>query len=261
MEGNTQVNYTICQNTLNNNNLTRHEKTIHNPLITGTIEYHSTADVANLKNEIVQSDNEKVVHKPSVTFSSDIKKMYKCSDCTYSTKRSTDLRRHEKAIHKPSVKNMYECRYCTYSTHWSFNLRRHQNDIHKQSVKKMYKCQDCTYSTNQPHNLRRHERAIHKPSFKHMYECRDCAYSSNRSFNLRRHQNDMHKPLVTEKIEYHSTIDVSALKNKILNQYHMKLELGREIKKIVQKLNAPLSSLNEEYMTALELFENHEQIK
>ena len=151
MEGNTQVNYTICQNTLNNNNLTRHEKTINKPLITGTIEYHYTVDVPTLKNEIVQSDNEKAVNKPSFTFSSDIKKMYKCHDCTFTTNWSTDLRRHEKFVHKPSVKQMY-------------------------------KCQDCTYS-------------------------------SNRSFNLRKHQNAMHKPLVTEKIEYHSKIDVSALKN------------------------------------------------
>ena len=75
MEGNTQVSYTICLNTMNDDNLTRHEKTIHNPLVTGTIEYHSTVDVPALKNEIVQSDNEKAVHKPSVTFSSDIKKM------------------------------------------------------------------------------------------------------------------------------------------------------------------------------------------
>ena len=80
--------------------------------------------------------------------------------------------------------------------------------------------------------------------------------------HMKRHEN---KPYsideVTEKIEYDSTVDVVALKNKIVNEYHRKLELGREIKKIVQELNVNIACLDEEYMTALELFENHEQIK
>ena len=53
MVGNTQVSYTICLNTMNNDNLTRHEKAIHNPLVTGTIEYHSTVDVPALKNDVI----------------------------------------------------------------------------------------------------------------------------------------------------------------------------------------------------------------
>ena len=55
MLGNMQVSHTIC---LNFDNLTRQEKAIHNPLVTGTIEYHSTLDVAALKNEIVMMGNE-----------------------------------------------------------------------------------------------------------------------------------------------------------------------------------------------------------
>ena len=92
MEGNNPVSYTVCLNTMNDDNLRRHEK---------------------------------VIHKPSV------KKMYKCRDSTYSTKRSTDLRRHEKAVHKslltsPSeIKKIYKCRDCTYSTNWLPNLRKH----------------------------------------------------------------------------------------------------------------------------------------
>ena len=71
----------------------------------------------------------------------------------------------------------------------------------------------------------------------------------------------MHKPLVTEKIEYHSTIDVAALKNEIVQCNQTKLELGREIKKIVQELNVPIASLDKEKIEALELFENHGQVK
>ena len=107
-------------------------------------------------------------------------------------------------------------------------------------------------------NLTRHEKDIHKPSVKQMYKCQYCTYSSNRPFNLRRHEKDIHKPFVTEKIEYHSTIDVAALKNEIVpsdNEYQTKIELGREIKKIVQELNVNIASLDKEKMDALQLFE------
>ena len=74
----------------------------------------------------------------------------------------------------------------------------------------------------------------------------------------------MQKPSVIEKIEYHSTLDVAALKNKIVwsaNEYQRNLELGREIKQIVQELDAPKACLDKENMEALELFENHGQVK
>ena len=144
------------------------------------------------------------------------------------------------------------------------NLRRHEKVIHKPSVKKMYKCQDCSYSTKRSNDLRRHEKAIHKQSVKKMYKCQDCTYSTHWSSNLRKHEKGMHKPSVTEKIEYHFKIDVAALKNEIVqcdNEYQTKIELGREIKKIVQELNVNIASLDKEKIDALELFENHEQVK
>ena len=71
----------------------------------------------------------------------------------------------------------------------------------------------------------------------------------------------MHNPLVTE---YHCTINVTAVKNEIMHaedEYQKKLELGREIKKIVQELNVNIASLDKEKMEALQLFENHVQVK
>ena len=66
---------------------------------------------------------------------------------------------------------------------------------------------------------------------------------------------------VTEKNGYHSTVDVLALKNSIvgdINEYQRKLELGREVKRIVQELNASKVGLRREFVEALELFEKHE---
>ena len=87
-----------------------------------------------------------------------------------------------------------------------------------------------------------------------------------RSDNLKRYiQKHENKPLsvdeVTEKMEYHSTLDMIALKNSIvgdINEYPRKLELGRRIKEIVQEFNAPIVGLRKEIAEALEVFENHE---
>ena len=58
-----------------------------------------------------------------------------------------------------------------------------------------------------------------------------------------------------------STVDVVALENEIVNEYHRKLDLGREIKRIVEENNVPLKSLNKERMEALELFEEYVNVK
>ena len=61
--------------------------------------------------------------------------------------------------------------------------------------------------------------------------------------------------------EYQSKIDVVALKNEIVNEYHRKLDLGRKVKQIVHERNAPTASLDKCDMEALELFENRGQVK
>ena len=60
------------------------------------------------------------------------------------------------------------------------------------------------------------------------------------------------------------TIDVVSLKNNIKEgekEFKRKLEYGREIKKILHKLNAPTTCLYKADMEALEFFEKHGQKK
>ena len=88
---------------------------------------------------------------------------------------------------------------------------------------------------------------------------------------MKRHEKKQHQEEVTppqkkvcEKIEYQSKLDVVALKNEVIseaNEYERKLELGRELKKIVLELNAPTAGLSKEKMEALQLFENRGQVK
>ena len=42
-----------------------------------------------------------------------------------------------------------------------------------------------------------------------------------------------------------------------INEYQQKLKLGREIKQIIEELDAPKTCLDMENSEALELFENH----
>ena len=65
---------------------------------------HSTLDVAALKNEIVMRGNE---YQGKSELTSKIKKMYKCHVCPYSTIWSSNLRKHERAMHNPNeIKQM-----------------------------------------------------------------------------------------------------------------------------------------------------------
>ena len=69
---------------------------------------------------------------------------------------------------------------------------------------------------------------------------------------------------VCEKIEYQSTVDEAALRNKLVNnsnEFMRKLELGRVIKKILTEDKIMKASLSEEHREALELFVKHGQDK
>ena len=95
--------------------------------------------------------------------------------------------------------------------------------------------------------------------------------SDNLKTHMKQHEKKQHQEEVTppqkkvcEKIEYQSKLDVVALKNEVIseaNEYERKLELGRELKKIVLELNVATACLSKEKMEALVLFENRGQVK
>ena len=81
---------------------------------------------------------------------------------------------------------------------------------------------------------------------------------------MKQHENKTPQKEITEKIEYKSKLDVVALKNSIIseiNEYERKLELGREVKRIILELNASTAGLSVEHAEALELFENSGKVK
>ena len=83
--------------------------------------------------------------------------MYKCQDFTFVTNWLSNLRKHEKFMHKPldvlesDIKPMYKCHDCSYSTNYLPNLRKHQKSMHKESELKEIYIDD---TLNQPnHNM------------------------------------------------------------------------------------------------------------
>ena len=184
---------------------------------------------------------ENATHNPSVTGTN-----HSTLD-TAALKNEIVMRGNEyqrKSESKSEIKKMYQCQDCNFATNWSSNLIKHERFQHNPSeIKQIYNCQDCAYSTIWLSNLRRHEKFKHNPN------------------DLRKHEKAKHNPLVTE---YHCTINVTAMKNEIMNaedEYQKKLALGREIKKIVQELNVNIACLPMDMMEALQLFENHGQVK
>ena len=60
-----------------------------------------------------------------------------------------------------------------------------------------------------------------------------------------------------DKIEYYSKVYVTALKNRIKqcsNEYQQKIILRRDIKQIIEEIDASRTCLDSENMEALELF-------
>ena len=148
--------------------------------------------------------------------------------------------------------------YCDYTSDQSNNMKRHAERKHPENnkfitnvtISKTYKCKFCNYSSDQSNNVIRHART------KHVEE-------QNEKKTPQKEVTPLQKE-VCEKMEYQSTLDMTALKNEVIseiNEYERKLELGREVKRIVLKLNVPTACLSKENMEALQLFNNRGQVK
>ena len=68
------------------------------------------------------------MHKPLDTMESDIEPNCKCSDCSYYTNYSSNLRKHEKSMHKDSQSKETYIKNMVYSN----NSRSHKNGMHNE---------------------------------------------------------------------------------------------------------------------------------
>ena len=106
-------------------------------------------------------------------------KLYKCSECSYSSRYKTNVNSHQR-IH--TGEKPYKCSECSFSTCHKHNLVPHQR-IH--TGEKPYKCTICSFSTCYKPNIVRHQR-IHTGEKPH--KCPECPYMTLYKPNLVRHQ-------------------------------------------------------------------------
>jgi RE1-silencing transcription factor len=58
---------------------------------------------------------------------------FQCSECTYRSARSSDLRIHVDSVHRG--KKGLQCPHCDYTTAWGSCLKGHIEAIHKKTIR------------------------------------------------------------------------------------------------------------------------------
>ena len=117
-------------------------------------------------------------------------KPFTCDQCTFTSKYSSNLKKHQNLIHKKGGTKSFECDFpqCPYIAHYLSHLISHKK-IHDDE--KPFKCDfpQCPYESKHLYSLKRHKN-IHES--KQSYKCNQCTYASNYAFSLKRHQKAMH---------------------------------------------------------------------
>lgn len=124
-----------------------------------------------------------------------VKTLYNCENCSFTTIRLSHLRRHEMS-HSQTT---YNCDQCTYKTDEMKLLSRHVKLKHKReedppSPVEILQCSHCPYKTTKPYHFKRHLR-VHSSEVKsssRVYQCDQCTYKTNRKEHYIRHVNNVH---------------------------------------------------------------------
>ena len=134
------------------------------------------------------------------------KKLHICTECNYSTKYVSILRRHEM---KHVVKKPYNCNQCNYSSIKSINLNSHRRIHHGE---KRYNCRMCDFSSNT--NMKEHMMKNH-PGEKPL-KCYQCNYTCVTSGHLKSHM----RKHTGERPFKCSKCDKAFKHNNILKRHH-----------------------------------------
>jgi hypothetical protein len=111
---------------------------------------------------------------------------YKCTECSYTAKKSSNLKTHVEAKHRS---NMYSCDLCSFTTTTLAYLKVH---THKHTVmtEKRHYCDICHQSFNRKSRLQHHISVIHQGK---RLNCKECDYTCKYHSNLQEHINRIHK--------------------------------------------------------------------
>ena len=74
---------------------------------------------------------------------------------------------------------MFKCDQCSYSSSRKYDIKRHERLKHYQ---KKFKWHQCSYSSSRKYNLKKHERLKH---YQKKIKCHQSSYSSSRKYDLK----------------------------------------------------------------------------
>ncbi|XP_060535057.1 zinc finger protein 711-like [Cylas formicarius] len=130
--------------------------------------------------------------------------MYRCHDCTFSSKQKCRLRLHIKAVHlnrltkgldprnRSIFRNLaqvkeYTCTECPYKTVRSSDIKRHLVTHEGPDEATMFTCEQCNFKTKYKRNLAVHVSTHKDAENLRTYECSKCSFKTKLRYNLKRH--------------------------------------------------------------------------
>ena len=125
-----------------------------------------------------------IIHKNLQHDPNNIDGTFKCSMCSFTTKKAKTLYNHSRYTHMgPSL----SCENCEYTTLKSYALRIHIETVH---LRITYSCKLCEYQTKNKLRLPRHVKTAHE-GFR--YKCNECNYDGPSPMMLRSHKKSKHQ--------------------------------------------------------------------
>ncbi|XP_044252810.1 zinc finger protein 711-like [Tribolium madens] len=136
------------------------------------------------------------------------RRIFKCTNCDYTSRDSRDLRRHVISKHtQDSEIEWLKCKHCPFKSKHKYNLKKHMVQKHDPNFR--YSCQFCDYKSKMNYHLQRHLKRQHESkknsdllAFRHaiftkhqikrpekggVLKCTHCDYATECSYRLKRH--------------------------------------------------------------------------
>lgn len=116
-----------------------------------------------------------------------IKIMYSCDECDFTTHRSCLLKVHKEGFHEG---NVFTCNYCPSQFSYKSNIWNHIQTVHN---KDNIKCNKCDYVGKSKRVVEKHAKMIHERNF----SCRACDFTSGYMHMVKKHERYKHQGIRT----------------------------------------------------------------
>ena len=113
-----------------------------------------------------------------------------CDLCGYIGRKPRELEEHKKAKHlKIKDLNDLKCSQCSFTTSWTRNLKVHMKKVHGDKIK----CQNCDYTNWSKKSMDKHLKYC-SPTAK-MFQCNKCDYKVSNLQVLNSHRSNLHRKI------------------------------------------------------------------